>query len=353
MTVVPQTEAGLQEAVRTNRRVIATGAGTKSAGTVAAGGMTAVSTRLWRGIVDYSPDECVFTARSGTPLSEIAATLASRGQYLPFDPPLAGAGATLGGTVAAGLNGPGRYRYGGVRDFIIGARVIDGDGGLIRSGGRVVKNAAGFLLHHGIVGSAGRLGVISEMTFKVFPRPEARRTLRIECGTVAAALAAARRVEALRCDCEAIDFDERGTLRVRIAGRARAIDARAARLAAALGGAAADAIELPRNIDLLAPLAADGLDCVRVAALAARWADLQPHVQRAYFMCAGAMAWLWSSALEALDAAMASAHLSGVVITGPAAGRRLGHFPINPFEERVRRVLDPHDRFSAAPHSGR
>ena len=121
------------------------------------------------GIIDYSPDECVLTARAGTPSPRSAPCSPRMGQYLPFDPPLVDAVPRIGGTSPAGLSGSGRYRYGGVRDFLIGTRVVDGEGRLIRSGGKVVKNAAGFLLHHGMVGSLGRFGVITELTFKVFP----------------------------------------------------------------------------------------------------------------------------------------------------------------------------------------
>ena len=92
---------------------------------------------------------------------------------------LAAEGATLGGTVAAGLSGPGRWRFGGLRDFILGVQFVDGEGRLLRLGGKVVKNAAGFDLPKFFVGSAGRFGVLAEMTFKVFPRPAATRTLRL------------------------------------------------------------------------------------------------------------------------------------------------------------------------------
>ena len=110
--------------------------------------------------------------------------LAEHGQYLPFDPLLAEAGATLGGTVAAGANGPGRYRYGGLRDFILGVRYVDGEGQIVYAGGKVVKNAAGFDIPKFMVGSLGQFGALVEMTFKVFPKPEAYATLRLECASV-------------------------------------------------------------------------------------------------------------------------------------------------------------------------
>jgi glycolate oxidase FAD binding subunit len=139
-----------------------------------------ISTAKLRGVVEYEPSEFTFTALAGTPVSEIAAALAERGQYLPFDPLFAAAGATLGGTVASGLSGPGRFRFGGLRDFILGVRFVDSEGRLLRMGGKVVKNAAGFDLPKFFVGSLGRFGVLAEITFKVFPRPKATRTLRLE-----------------------------------------------------------------------------------------------------------------------------------------------------------------------------
>lgn len=175
----PATLEELVAAVRAHPRVLPVGAGTKSRLAAASPGVTPVSTRALRGIVEYEPDEFTFTAWAGTPLTELAAVLAERGQYLPFDPPLAAAGATLGGTVAAGLSGPGRWRFGGVRDFILGARFVDGEGRVLRVGGKVVKNAAGFDLPKFFVGSAGCCGVLAELTFKVFPRPAATRTLRL------------------------------------------------------------------------------------------------------------------------------------------------------------------------------
>src|SRR4029450_4463398 len=93
-----------------------------------------------------------------------AAALAARGQSLRCDPFLLDAGATLGGTVAAGLSGPGRFRYGGLRDFILGVRFVDGLGRLMHMGGKVVKNAAGFDLPKFLVGSLGRFGVLAELT---------------------------------------------------------------------------------------------------------------------------------------------------------------------------------------------
>lgn len=173
----PTSLVELVEAVRSAARVVPVGAGTKSRLSAVEG--VRISTTRLAGIVEYEPDEFTFTALAGTPLRDLVAALAARGQYLPFDPPLLDAGATLGGTVAAGLSGPGRFRFGGIRDFILGVRFVDGAGRLLRLGGKVVKNAAGFDLPKFFCGSLGRFGVLGEVTFKVFPRPPATRTLRL------------------------------------------------------------------------------------------------------------------------------------------------------------------------------
>jgi glycolate oxidase FAD binding subunit len=176
-TPVPASVAELLEIVRSSPRVLAVGARTKPRLSSAAA--VKVSTAALRGIVEYEPSEFTFTALAGTPVRDLADALAARGQYLPFDPMFCDAGATLGGTAAAGLSGPGRLRYGGLKDFILGTRFVDGAGRLLRLGGKVVKNAAGFDLPKFFVGSLGRLGVLVELTFKVFPARVSTLTLKI------------------------------------------------------------------------------------------------------------------------------------------------------------------------------
>lgn len=133
-----------------------------------------------QGVLEYEPSEFTFTALAGTPVAEVVALLVEHGQYLPFDPMLVSRGATLGGTIAANSAGPGRYRYGGIRDFLIGVRFADGRGNLVQGGGKVVKNAAGFDFPKFFVGSLGRFGVLLEVTFKVFPQ---RRLCHTESAT--------------------------------------------------------------------------------------------------------------------------------------------------------------------------
>jgi len=134
-----------------------------------------------RGIVDYDPRELVITARSGTPLAEVEATLAEAGQMLAFEPPHFGERATLGGTIACGLSGPRRPYTGSARDFTLGCRIINGSGEMLRFGGQVMKNVAGYDLSRLMVGAYGTLGVLLDISLKVLPRPAASITLVYEC----------------------------------------------------------------------------------------------------------------------------------------------------------------------------
>jgi glycolate oxidase FAD binding subunit len=178
------------------------------------------------GVIDYQPDECTFSARAATPVREIEEMLAKHGQYLPFEPPFVGRGATLCGTVAAGLSGPGRFRYGGVRDFLLGVRFVDGEGRAIRGGGRVVKNAAGFYLQHLLLGSLGTLGVLTEVTFKVFPQPQTRTTIVADHETLDAAIDTLARVRRSTFELESVEIVPPARLLLRIGGSASAMNAR-------------------------------------------------------------------------------------------------------------------------------
>ncbi|WMC10499.1 glycolate oxidase subunit GlcE [Oceanimonas pelagia] len=129
------------------------------------------------GIVSYQPVELVLTARAGTPLAEVQATLAERGQMLACDPPLFDGRATLGGTLACHLSGPGRPWTGSVRDQLLGIRLINGRGEHLRFGGQVMKNVAGYDVSRLQAGAMGTLGVITELSLKVMPVPDCSLTL--------------------------------------------------------------------------------------------------------------------------------------------------------------------------------
>ncbi len=136
-----------------------------------------LDTRAYQGIVSYEPSELVVTARCGTPLAELEAALAEKGQCLAFEPPHFGPGATVGGMVAAGLSGPARATAGAVRDYVLGARFINGLGEHLTFGGQVMKNVAGYDVSRLMAGSWGTLGLITEVSIKVLPVAPAEATL--------------------------------------------------------------------------------------------------------------------------------------------------------------------------------
>jgi glycolate oxidase FAD binding subunit len=138
-----------------------------------------LDTRAYRGIVSYEPSELVVTVRCGTPLAELEAVLAEKGQCLAFEPPHFGQGATVGGMVAAGLSGPARATAGAVRDYVLGARFINGLGEHLTFGGQVMKNVAGYDVSRLMAGSWGTLGLITEVSLKVLPVAPAEATLMI------------------------------------------------------------------------------------------------------------------------------------------------------------------------------
>lgn len=137
-----------------------------------------LETRPLHGVLSYEPSELVVTARAGTPLAELEDLLAGCGQYLAFEPPHFGVGATVGGMVAAGLSGPARGAAGSVRDHVLGVQMLNGLGQSLRFGGQVMKNVAGYDVSRVLAGSLGTLGVITEVSLKVLPQPVAQATLR-------------------------------------------------------------------------------------------------------------------------------------------------------------------------------
>jgi glycolate oxidase FAD binding subunit len=133
----------------------------------------------YTGLVDYEPTELVATARCGTRLTDLEAELAKHRQMLAFEPPHFGPRATLGGCVAAGLSGPRRASAGAVRDYVLGVRMLDGNGNDLNFGGRVMKNVAGYDVSRLMVGSLGTLGLLLEISLKVLPLPAMELTLQM------------------------------------------------------------------------------------------------------------------------------------------------------------------------------
>lgn len=188
-----------------------------------------LSVSAHRGIISYEPKELVITARSGTPLEEIETALAERGQMLPFDPPHFGPSATLGGTIAVGLSGARRPYSGSARDFVLGTRVLNGKGEILKFGGEVMKNVAGYDVSRLMTGAMGTLGVLLDISLKVLPLPAKEKTL-VFSGSANSALkqfnawsAKPLPISAAACDGE--------RAYVRLSGAATSVDATALTLA--------------------------------------------------------------------------------------------------------------------------
>ena len=135
------------------------------------------------GVVSYEPTELVITARAGSSLAEIEALLAERGQMLPFEPPYFGIHAedTLGGTIACGFSGPRRPYASSARDVVLGVKILTGKGEILRFGGQVMKNVAGFDVSRLMVGALGTLGILLEISLKVLPKAESEKTQVFSC----------------------------------------------------------------------------------------------------------------------------------------------------------------------------
>lgn len=356
-TAQPKTIDEALAAVRQAVRLLPRGGGTKPALSSLLEGVDTLDTSHLSGMLEYEPGEFTFTALAGTPVAQVEKVLAENGQYLPFDPLLVEHGATLGGTVAANTSGPGRYHYGGLRDFLIGVRYIDSNGHLVRGGGKVVKNAAGFDLPKLMVGSLGSFGVLVELSFKVLPRPESFATLRLEFGDLEAALEAMQTASSARLDVDALDIvpeDGGYVLWVRLGGLRMALPARLERLqklfnlsGELIQGDEDDRIwRFARELEWAPP----GEALVKVALTPGRIPRLEtsltgkPVLRR--YSCGGQMGWLaGGGSLKEFNEWFKLLHLNGTPFFGPPGWPRLGEFSGRPFYLRVKNALDPSHQF--------
>ncbi len=356
--MTPNTVDELREMVRSHERIHLRGGRTKSALSTPLDGTEALDVSKLSGVVEYDPGEYTFTALAGTAISEVQKGLDAHGQYLPFDPPFADRGATVGGTVASGLSGPGRYRFGGVRDFILGVSLVDGTGRLVRGGGKVVKNAAGFDIPKLMVGSLGELGVLIELTFKVFPKPESQLTVEYRSPKLDSAMEALYRVYTSQLDMVALDLapsaDGAASLWVRIGGLADSLSTRAERVRKMIGGG--ELIEGPDEAHLwhearefawrepdwnLLKVPISPRQVTRLES------ELAGKPSRRRYSSGGNVAWIatpdspetWDSVLNALG-------LSGLVVIGPSKQVRIGTHKAQALQDRIRQVFDPTGRFT-------
>jgi len=361
MTIAqPKTIDEARLIVRQAVRLLPRGGGTKPALSTPTNGMDIIDMTDLSGMLEYEPGEFTFTALAGTPVAQVAQILAEHGQYLPFDPLVVERGATLGGTVAANSSGPGRFHYGGLRDFLIGVRYIDSNGQLVRGGGKVVKNAAGFDLPKLMVGSLGGFGVLVELSFKVLPRPETFVTLRLELDDLAGALQAMGQASTARLDVDALDVipnDQGYELRVRLGGLQAALPARLERLHALFAhrGMVVEAQDeaslwsAARELDWALP----GGALVKAALTPERISRLEsflvgkPVLRR--YSCGGQMAWLSAEvSLKEINEWFKQLQINGTAFFGPSGWPRLGDFTGRPFYARVKDALDPRRHFMEA-----
>jgi glycolate oxidase FAD binding subunit len=358
MTIAqPKTIDEARAIVRQAVRLLPRGGGTKPALSTPLDGVDVIDISRLSGILEYEPGEFTFTALAGTPVAEVAQILAEHGQYLPFDPLLVGRGATLGGTVAANSSGPGRFHYGGLRDFLIGVRYIDSNGHLVRGGGKVVKNAAGFDLPKLMVGSLGGFGVLVELSFKVLPRTESFVTLRLQLSDLAEVLQALQIASTARLDIDALDIvpeDHGYILWVRLGGFQVALPARLERLQALFdhrGELVYDQDETTlwsaaRELEWAPPggvLVKAAITPARIPGLEAFLAG-KPVLRR--YSCGGQMAWLSADVpLKEFNEWFKLLQLNGTAFFGPPGWPRLGEFTGRPFYLRVKDALDPARHF--------
>ena len=308
------------------------------------------------GMIEYTPSEYVFTAYGGTKLGEVEAILGDHGQFLPFDPPFIQQGATLGGTIAAGLSGSGRYRYGGLRDFILGVRYVDGQGRAIRAGGKVVKNAAGFDIPKLMVGSLGQFGAILEVSFKVFPKPIAYQTIYRVYPTIKEATEAIIKLSLAHIDLFCIDLvpgDGKFTLYVRIGGDPKIFPERSARLSSMLG----EGIILSESDEQKLWVSTreftwvpEGSNLVKVPITPNKLSELDGYLDGQHslrrYAVGGNLAWVgWDDPLEELSQKLLELKLPGLVILGRSEHPRIGFRTGEVFEARVKKALDPTGRW--------
>jgi len=217
----------VQSAASAGTKLRIEGGGTKAfMGRATTAEQETISLKEHTGIVSYQPVELVMTARAGTPLVELKAALDEQNQMLAFEPPVFSASSTLGGTLATNQSGPGRPWWGSVRDHVLGVRLINGKAEHLRFGGQVMKNVAGYDVSRLQAGAFGGLGVISEISLKVLPKPAMQRTLVTECTQPEALSLMNQRAGEPKPITAATWYQ--GKLYTRLAGAASAVSAAAA-----------------------------------------------------------------------------------------------------------------------------
>lgn len=353
----PSTIEDLREAILSHPRLLPK-AGNSKPGHTSYEELELVSMLGFAGMLEYEPSEYTFTARAGTRISDVEALLSENGQFLPFDPPFIDKGATLGGVLASGLSGSGRYRYGGVRDFILGVVFMDGRGRVIKSGGKVVKNAAGFDLPKLMTGSLGAFGAILELTFKVFPKPAAYRTVFTQLAAVDQIQQILARLSLSSVDLHCLDIEckedsyliycriggPEGSLQERIERLGRIIDREYEVLS---GTSELHYWRTASNFDWLS----EGCCLIKIPITPARLLELESLFYETKSLrrySAGAnVAWVaWNGDPSELHDELCRLNLAGLRITGDRGPVKLGVQSGLSFYRRVKSALDPDHRWA-------
>lgn len=355
-TEKPASPEEVIDLVRAGTALMAKGGGTKPSLWEVADSTTAIDMADLSGIVEYLPSEYTITVRSGTKLQTVVEALGKNGQYLPFDPPLADQGASIGGTVAAGLSGPGAYRYGPLKDFIIGVRFVDGLGNHVRGGGNVVKNAAGFDFPKLFNGSLGRLGLLTEVSFKVFPEPQRFVSFQARLPSLEEGVGLLPRLKGF--DLEGVELDSNLLLSLRLGYQQPTMAARRRALESLVGTPLRLALEEEEegviwrnfkrfswqgNYRLLFKVATHPASALRLIR------SLDEQTWQFHLGNGGKALYLACSEtadIDSLNRLLQTQKLTGLQLKGPVSSHPLiGENPGNSFVCRLQKALDPNGIF--------
>ena len=329
-----------------------------------------LDTRGLSGVVSYEPSELVVTAGAGTPLAVLEALLEQQGQYLPFEPPhfsySGGTGATVGGMVASGLAGPARASVGGVRDFVLGLKLLNGLGQHLTFGGQVMKNVAGYDVSRLMAGALGTLGVITEISLKVLPRPPAEVTLQFALDQGPALEQLHRwggQPLPLNASCWVHDTTTEPScqrLFVRLRGAVAAVEAASSRMLADVPGVRLDnAVAQPdwahcRNHTLPFFQQPPNADACLWRLSVPQTAPVMPLPGATLVEWHGALRWIWAR-LDAAPALREAAHAVGgaadlfwapATTVGPARRMAAADPALAAIYRRLKSSFDPHHLFN-------
>jgi glycolate oxidase FAD binding subunit len=304
-----------------------------------------------KGIVDYRPEELIITARPGTSVAEISAVLAQRNQRLGFDPPDLGplfrapaSAGTIGGAISCDLAGPAAVRYGRARDHLLGIRAVNGHGEIFKAGGKVVKNVTGFDIPKLVCGAFGTLCVLTEITLRVFPKPERATLFVVGADTPERGLALLRRVWSSSLEPSGLVFLPAAASAsvglsgnvalIRIEGATAPLEEKNAALQKLLDGHAFiehdNAEAMFANLGGGGPFIEDLLDIWRVAAPPAKAASLALQIQSPLWIADWAGGVLWIAMKDGADVhEVAARHqaLAMQVRAGEETRTRIAPFP--------------------------